>query len=347
MTAPPALVTGATGVVGGAIVRALLARRRPVRVLARDPGRARVLFGSSVEIAPGDLGALESLRQACADIGEIYHAAAALGFREGGDAEILDTNVEGTRRLLAAARERRVPQLVYTSSVAVYGNHLRLGVTEDAPFNPSGAYGVSKVRAERLIRDAGEAGLRCMIVRPCIVYGPDDRYFVPQATWIVGLPVIPLPDGGRHVLDVVHADDLAAAHLLVMEAGRPGEAYNVTDGGCYQLRELIRWMSEALDRSPWCPAISPWAAHCAIPLLRVAGRLRRISELAALRQRDVSVYFSDFHFDTSKITALGFTPRIQAHVGLRSVLRAYCPPPNPRGPRRRASGKHLGSDHSQ
>jgi nucleoside-diphosphate-sugar epimerase len=307
--------------VGGAIVRALLARRRPVRVLARDPERARRLFGPSVEIAVGDLGAPESLRRACADSGEIYHAAAALGGHESGDAEILDTNVGGTHRLLTAARERGVSRVVYTSSVSVYGDRLPLGVTEEAPLNPSAIYGVSKVRAERLLRDAVEGGLRGMIVRPCMVYGPEDRYFTLQAARTVRLPLVPLPDGGRHVLDVVHADDLAAAHLLVMQAGQPGEAYNVTDGGCYQVRELIRWMSEALNRSPWCPATPSWAAHCAVPFLRFAGRLGRIPDLAALRQRDLGEFFSDYHFDISKIAALGFAPRIPARMGLRAVLQ--------------------------
>lgn len=316
----PVLVTGATGMVGGAIVRALLARGRPVRVLARDPDRARALLGSSVEIAAGDLRFPERLRQACEGIREIYHAAAELGFRDGNGAEIFETNVEGTRRLLEAARASGVSRIVYTSSVAVYGDHLPLGVTEDAPLNPSGAYGVSKVRAERLLREAVGTGLHGMIVRPCIVYGPGDRYFLPQTRSIMRLPVLPLPDGGRHVVDVVHADDVAAAHLLVMEAGRPGEAYNVTDGGCYRLRELVRWMAEALQRAPWRPPIPSPIARCAVPVIRIIGRLGRMPELARLRPRDVGAFFSDYHFDIAKIAALGFAPQVDARTGLRSAL---------------------------
>lgn len=318
-----ALVTGATGMVGRAIVRVLLARGRAVCVLARDPGRARALFGTSVSIVVGDLGAPASLRQACDGVGEIYHAAAELGFRDGSGAEIYETNVEGTRRLLEAAHASGVSQLVYTSSVAVYGDHLVRGTTEQTPANPSSVYGVSKAQAERLIQEAVGRGLRGMIVRPCIVYGAGDRYFIPQTVTTMRLPVLPLPDGGRHVVDLVHADDVAAAHLLVMEAGQSGEAYNVTDGGCYQLRELIRWMADALDRSPWCPSISPWVAHCALPLIRVAGRLARIPEMAQLQQRDVGVFLSDYHFDIAKITALGYVPRIQTRAEFPSALREH------------------------
>jgi dihydroflavonol-4-reductase len=317
------LVTGGTGMVGRAIVRALLARGRSVCVLARDPERARALFGATVSIAVGDLGAPASLRRACDGVGEIYHAAAELGFRDGSGAEIYETNVEGTRRLLEAAQESGVSQLVYTSSVAVYGEHLVQGATEQTPANPSSAYGISKVRAERLIQEAVGRGLRGMILRPCIVYGAGDRYFIPQTVTTMRLPVIPLPDGGRHLVDLVHADDVAAAHLLVMEAGLPGEAYNVTDGGCYQLRELIRWMSDALDRAPWCPSIAPWVAHCAVPLIRIVGRLARIPELAQLRQHDVEVFLSDYHFAIAKITALGYVPRIQARTEFPLALREH------------------------
>ena len=317
------LVTGATGMVGSAIVRALLKRKRTVRVLARSAERARALFGASVSIAAGDLGLPASLRQACDGIAEVYHAAAELGFRGGSGAEMHETNVEGTRRLLEAARAGGVSRFVHTSSVAVYGDHLARGITETAPANPSSAYGRSKAQAEGLVREAGGSGLRCVIVRPCTVYGADDRYFIPQTVLTMRLPVIPLPDGGRHVVDLVHADDVAAAHLLVMDAGQAGGAYNVTDGGCYRLRELIGWMSGALDRSPWCPSITPWVAHRAVPWARMAGRLARIPEMASLQQQDVEVFLSDYHFDIAKITALGYAPRHQAPTEFPLVLREY------------------------
>jgi nucleoside-diphosphate-sugar epimerase len=321
MTKPRVLVTGATGLVGSAIVRALLERNRPVRVLARDPQRARVLFGSRVEIASGDLRDLESVRRACEGSGQIYHVAGAVDTHRHGDAEILDTNVEGTRRLLGAAQTLGVSRVVYTSSVSVYGDRLPLGVAEDAPANPAGIYGISKVRAERLVQAAVAAGLHAMIVRPCIVYGPGDRYFLPQAAQVVRLPVIPLPDGGRHMVDVVHADDLAAAHLLVMDAGQPGGAYNVTDGGRYQARDLIRWIAEALHTSPWHPSIPWWFATCVAPGIRVVGRLWGRSELAHLRRQELIGVFSDYHFDISKIIALGYVPRIDARAGLQFELR--------------------------
>lgn len=321
MSEPRVLVTGATGLVGSAIVRALLKRSRSVRILARDPERACVLFGSRVEIAAGDLGDPERLRLVCQGMGHVYHVAGAVDTHRYGNAEIVDTNVEGTRRLLAAAHAAGVSRFAYTSSVSVYGDRLALGVAENAPLNPTGIYGVSKVRAEQLVREAVAAGLRAVIVRPCIVYGPGDRYFIPQATQIMRLPVIPLPDGGRHVVDLVHADDLAAACLLIMEAGQPGDAYNVTDGGCHQAGEILRWIAEALNRSPWFPSIPWWFAARVRSSINAAGRLWGRPELARLGKQELTGLFSDYHFDISKIAALGYTPRIDARAGLRSEVR--------------------------
>ncbi|HEV2359072.1 MAG TPA: NAD-dependent epimerase/dehydratase family protein [bacterium] len=321
MPQPRVLVTGATGLVGSAIVRALLERTCPVRVLVRSSERARALFGSSAEISVGDLRDAASLRPACAGIAQIYHVAGAVDTHRHGDAEILDTNVDGTRRLLEAALAARVRRVVYTSSVSVYGDRLPLGVAEDAPVNPAGIYGASKVRAEQLAQDAVAAGLHVMIVRPCIVYGSGDRYFMPQAVQVARLPVIPLPDGGRHVVDLVHADDLAAAHLLVMEAGQSGVAYNVTDGGCHHAGDLIRWVAEGLHRSPWLPSIPWWFAACIRPLINVVGRACGRPDFAHFGRQELDGLFSDYHFDISKIAALGYAARIAARAGLRSELQ--------------------------
>lgn len=321
MTEPCVLVTGATGLVGRAIVRMLLERRYPVRIFVRNAEHARALFGSQAEIYTGDLGDSERLRIACTGAGKIYHVAGAVDTHRHGAAEILDTNVEGTRRILEAARAAGVSRIVYTSSVSVYGDRLPRGVAENAPVNPAGVYGVSKVRAERLVQEAAAAGLRAMIVRPCIVYGPGDRYFLPLALQVVQLPIIPLPDAGRHIVDVVHADDLAAAHILVMEGGQPGEAYNVTDGRCHRMGDLIRWIAEALNRSPWYPSIPWWLAACFRPVISNIGRLCGRSDFAHLGTQELTGLFSDYHFDISRITALGYASRIDARARIQSELR--------------------------
>jgi hypothetical protein len=106
-----------------------------------------------------------------------------------------------------------------------------------------------------------------------------------------------------------------------MEAGQPGGVYNVTDGGCYHAGDLIRWMAEALDRSPWVPSIPWWFAARIRPLINVVGRLCGQPDFAHLGMQELNGFFSDYHFDISRITTLGYGPRIDAHAGLQSELR--------------------------
>jgi nucleoside-diphosphate-sugar epimerase len=291
-----------------------------------------VLFESQLEIYPGDLGDRERLRSVCAGVGTIYHVGGAVDTHTHGPTEMLDTNVEGTRRFLEAADAARLSRIVYTSSVSVYGDRLPSGIREDAPVSPAGVYGASKVRAEQLVREAAAGGVRATIVRPCIVYGPGDRYFLPQALQVARLPIIPLPDGGRRLVDMVHADDVAAAHPLVMEAGSPGEAYNVTDGGCHRVGDLIGWIAETLNRSSWRPSVPWWFAARIRPVIGVAGRLCGRPDFAHLGRQELIGLFSDYHFDISKITALGYAPHIDARAGLQSeIRRAGYPDARPQG----------------
>lgn len=319
-----ALVTGATGMVGGAIVRALLARGRAVRVLARTPQRARALFGPSVEVVPGDLLDPRSLEVACRGVTDLFHSAAAVG--DGEESVVLATNVEGTWHVLAAARACGVARVAFTSSVAVYGDGLPPDVPEDAPLAPTGIYGISKVRGEALVREAVRSGLHAVILRPCIVYGPGDRYFTPQLASALRFPVLPLPDGGTHLVDLVHADDVAAAHLLALDRGTPGAAYNVTDGSSHRVRDVIVWAARARGRSPWCPPVSQGAARRLLPALCALGRVLRAPELARLREDDLRVFFGDYHFDITTISRLGYTPRVRAEDGVGSALRGCAGP---------------------
>ena len=137
-----ALVTGATGMIGGAIVDALLAHGHSVRALVRAAAQVDPLILKGVDLVVGDLGDAESLRQAVQGVDAVFHAAAALGFRAGA-AIMDDVNVGGTERLLAASRAAGVGRFVHISSVAVYGPH-EPPIDETTPQQPNDAYGRTK-----------------------------------------------------------------------------------------------------------------------------------------------------------------------------------------------------------
>ena len=210
-----ALVTGGHGFVGSHVVELLLARGRRVRCLHRRSGTPALLAGLDVEAARGDGRDPAALAAALVDVDEIYHLAALTRSRT--RREMLATNVDGTRRLLAAARRAGLPgRFCFCSSLAAAGpawDGRPLG--EGDPCRPITWYGESKLRAEEAVR-AAAPDLAVTIVRPPAVYGPRDRDFLPVFR-AAARGFQPILGTGRARTHFVYAADLARA--LVEAAG--------------------------------------------------------------------------------------------------------------------------------
>jgi dihydroflavonol-4-reductase len=223
------LVTGGTGFIGAHIVRALLARGRAVRCLARNGSSRTNLDGLPIEIVAGDLRDRDSLRSAMAGVGTLYHCAADYRLWSRDRRELYATNVEGTRNILAAAAEASVERVVYTSSVACVGLEPDgKPATEQTPIHPGdlvGDYKKSKQEAELVARKAAYEGLPVVIVNPSTPVGELDVKPTPTGQIIVDFLNGRIPayvDTGMNLVDV---RDVAAGHLLAAEKGRPGERY--------------------------------------------------------------------------------------------------------------------------
>ena len=167
-------MTGGTGFFGKFLIDELLEDRWTVSVLARHPARARRL-PDGVAVVQGELDDDDAIRTALRDADVLFHLAAAT-------AGPWDTHrrvtVEGTRRMLALAREAGVRRFVLVSSIAVYDKRgLTPGtiVDESARLLPTaasaGAYARGKLEAERLAREASAAPMEVVIVRPGLIYG--------------------------------------------------------------------------------------------------------------------------------------------------------------------------------
>lgn len=226
-----ALVTGAAGFVGGAVVSELLARGVRVRALLRRPdARATDLEKRGAEIACADLAA-DPLRGVVGDSDVVVHAAAAVGVH-GRRRHYRRANVDALENLLDAAEETGVRRLVHVSSVDVYG-YLRAGETgrvdESAPLPTrlrADPYAETKWEAERLL--AGHRGkLERVVVRPGWVYGPGDRASLPGLARWLRRGLVPRLGDGAHGVNLVHVRDLAHALAeLALGAAPSGTAYN-------------------------------------------------------------------------------------------------------------------------
>jgi len=248
------LVTGASGFVGSAVVRALLATGASVRVLVRPASDRSNLAGLALEIAEGDLRDRASLERACADCTGLYHVAADYRLWTRNPDELYASNVEGTRHLMAAALKTGIPRVVYTSSVATLGLHADgTSATEDSPVTVAdmiGHYKRSKFLAERVIDDlVQQAGLPAVIVNPSTPIGPHDVKPTPTGrmirdAWFGRIPAF--VDTG---LNLVHVDDVAAGHLRAFERGVVGRRY-ILGGENLSLREILADIAGLAGRKP-------------------------------------------------------------------------------------------------
>lgn len=217
------LVTGGTGFIGTATVRALLdARRRErraprVHVLARGP-LPQWMTDAGVVRVPGDLTAPHSLRGVCDGVSTVLHLASEV--RRDPDL-CTAVNVHGTASLVREAAAARVRRLVYNGTAAVYGNGPHTGgCTRALSPAPASAASRTRLQAERTVRAFGG-----MVLRPNLVYGVGDRWFVPALLRLFDR-VPALPDGGSARISVIAVEDLARvlAALVVGSAAPAGSA---------------------------------------------------------------------------------------------------------------------------
>ena len=278
MTAP-ALVTGANGFVGSAVVRVLLARGRRVRVLVRPRSDRGNLAGLDVETAEGDLRDAGAVGAAVGGCGSVFHVAAdyRLWTRDPRGKALYESNVDGTMNVMraCAAAGSGVRRTVYTSSVAT------LGVPGDgSPGDETtpvglgdmiGHYKRSKFLAEEAVREwALRTGFEVVVVNPSTPIGPRDLKPTPTGRLILDAAAGRMPAFVDTGLNVVHVDDVALGHVLAFERGTPGERY-VLGGEDMTLARILEIVAHHAGRRP--PRIR--LPHAAV--LPVAW----VSELAA------------------------------------------------------------------
>jgi dihydroflavonol-4-reductase len=252
-----ALVTGGTGFVGSHIARALVAAGHTVRVLHRPTSKRDALEGLTYESALGDILDENALQAACESCDWVFHVAAVAEYWRADKSHMFEANVEGTRRVLRAARAAGVKRVVFTSSAAAVGQRADgKPADETTAYNLSPEqfpYGYSKVLAEGVVKEAVAGGQDVVIVNPVIVMGPGDLNMI-SGSYIVQVkrlgPLVPVTSGGISVIDV---RDVARMHLAAAERGRTGERYLLMAAN-YPHREWLGMIADVVGvRRPFLP----------------------------------------------------------------------------------------------
>jgi dihydroflavonol-4-reductase len=250
------LVTGATGFVGAAVARRLIAAGHSVRVLVREGSDRRNLRGLPVTPVTADLTDLQSLERAVAGCTGLFHVAAdyRMWVRDrAARAAMYRTNVDGTRALLLAAASAGVTRMVYTSSVATLGIRADgVPADEETPATLAdmiGDYKRSKFLAEDAVRAVAEGGGPVVIVNPSAPVGPGDVKPTPTGRMIVDALTGRMPAYVDTGLNIVHVDDVAEGHLLAFDRGVVGRRY-ILGGTNMTLREILTALAALAGRHP-------------------------------------------------------------------------------------------------
>ena len=256
VVADKVLVTGATGFVGGAVARALLAAGRDVLALVRSAARAQALATAGATLAEGDMVEPASYRHLVGQVDAVVHAAQASATGRFGrltrpavrQLQAADAVMTSTLADACAAQGTR---FVYTSGCFVYGDHGAAWIDESTPLRPSplGVGHAAEAAALTARRARGE--LDVVVVAPGFVYGPGGLFkqaFVDQLD-ARRLRVI---GRGHNYWSPVHVDDLAAAYVAALDRAPtdPGHeaVYNVVDDEPLTLRALVDTLTDTVGQ---------------------------------------------------------------------------------------------------
>ncbi|MFP6627156.1 MAG: NAD-dependent epimerase/dehydratase family protein [Deltaproteobacteria bacterium] len=294
------LVSGATGMVGNAILEALLREGRSVRVLARSPERARQTLGEvnrhrqatqsaltatqhalrGVEIVRGDVTDRASLAAAMRGCDTVYHAAGLPEQWLDDEGLFQRVNVEGTHNMVETALEQSLQRFIYTSTIDVFAARAgrEFDETRLDPRPKDTAYGRSKQDADSVVARAIERGLPAVFLHPSGLYGPGPESSPGINAMVAELLMGRLPLIPPGSLPLVFSDDVAAGHLLAERKAEVGQRY-ILSAFSVSVSEVLKQVVEAAGSGKVPYTIPLWAARLAVEAGELQSMITRRAPL--------------------------------------------------------------------
>lgn len=305
------LVTGASGFVGGALVRRLKSDGHPVREVVRSP----------TPFVDGNRGAVVSIdattewADLLTGVTTVVHCAARVHQMNDGPESADDyerVNVLGTKRLAEAAVDAGVQRFVYLSSVKALGDSTQPGerFSPTSPFHPTDPYGQSKADAERQLAELSEhTGLAVVVVRPPLVYGPGARGNIERLQRLIRKKV-PIPLGSvnnsRSLVGLDNLTDFLA--LVAVHDDAPGNTFMVTDEDSPSTATVMRTIAKAMGTRVFLVPVPMRILRLATSALRLNSYLDRLT--------------SNCEIDSSSCREiLGWKPPHSTQSSIASVVR--------------------------
>lgn len=314
-----ALVTGAAGFLGRALVAALRARGQTVRVLLRRP-LAAYASDHGIQTVIGDLGDPRIVDHAVAGVRTVHHVGAAM---RGGPRDFEAGTVWGTRNVIDACRRHGSARLVYVSSLSVLdhaGRDPAATLTESSRLEPHpqlrGAYTQTKLSAERAVVAAiSEHALPAVILRPGQIFGPGAERVTPNGAIALAGRWIAI-GAGAQTIPLVYRDDVVDALLLAAQApDAVGRTFNIVDPEPVTQQDYLQRCRRKLGDELRILRMPTWTFMALGFAVETLGKLlKRDVPLTRYRVRSLRPLAN---FDTTAArTQLGWTPRIGVRRGL-------------------------------
>lgn len=318
-------VTGGSGFVGAAIVRALVAAGHRVRALARREESARVVEALGAEPVRGDLLDREVLDKGMRGASVVVHAAASLtsGVRYRDHER---TNVEGTRAVLASARHAGARRFIYLSaaSVVIDADRPTHGdETLPVVHHRSMPYSATKGIAERMVLEASDSAMSTIALRPPFIWGEGApaielvarEFHAGRFVWI---------GGGTFPYSVCHVDNIAAAVVRSVDAVHGGRAYFVTDDEVTPMREFFTQLVQAVGERAQARAVPYWFAALLARVIGVVFAIVRPGKQPPLTLENVRLVGHRLEVSSSLAKReLGYVAAVSREAGMARLRAAH------------------------
>jgi nucleoside-diphosphate-sugar epimerase len=320
----PALVTGASGFVGGHLAEALARQKVKVKLLVRTTSKLPFKPTPNMELRFGNVTDLDSLRKAMKNVEVVYHLAGVL--RGSNFSAYRDVNAEGTRKVCLAAAENKVKRLLYVSSLSAAGPSNGNGPIDETVYpRPVSFYGQTKLMGEDIALSY-QNHYPVTVLRPGAVYGPRETDIFQYFKMVAGHLVVM---GGKSTqkISFVYVDDLVDAIILAAHSAKAaGKTYFISDGQSYHWGEIAAYIGKALDKS---------YATIKLPLglvkaMASAGdgmtRLTGKSILPPIVSGDKMKEAQAFGWvckNTKFCEELGFKPKVDIEAGIQKTAEFY------------------------
>ncbi len=319
------VITGATGFIGGNLVRMLLDDGYEVRALVRAGSDQRNIAGLPIETVIGDLNDRQKLAEQVEGCDAVFHVAAHYSLWVKDREAIYRANVTGTKNLLAAAKTARVKRFIHTSSVAAIGvpvpGTLGNETTQTTDEALVSDYKKSKFLAEQVALEAARNGLDVVIVNPSTPIGAYDVKPTPTGEIVLRFLQNRMPAYVHTGLNLIDVDDVARGHILALQRGRTGERY-ILGNRNLTLKQMLEMLA-AITGKPAprfaVPHIIPLAAAFVdeMILARYFGKTPQVS-FYSVRMSQKAMYY-----DSSKaVRELGL-PQSPVEAAIEKSVRWF------------------------